>query len=506
MGQVNGSGQGYFYVVGRASLLADERLEHIVSLVEDRGFISVKELSGLHDVSEVTIRRDLQRLYEEKRVQRTHGGAASLRLPAPTDPESAPYPLNLSTEGLFTDRVDVLVTTSCDPHADRLLLDRAEKRNVQVIAESIGMERVKTLVAVDNFQAGLALGRWAGHYARQHFEGRAYVLDLTYHLDNTQTRSQGFVAGLTEILPTAQIVLSINAQSARQTAYQLTSDALHVYPHLNIIFAINDATAWGAIQACRDNEIDPNAVLVIPFGLEGDTLKNALITGEYCKVGLAMFPEIVGPVCAEAAINACNNIPMDNHLVTPYAVLTPENLPQFYERRPEGWQIRWDTVNQNLTIPLDINRGKTRPQTLPRRIGLVVPYVEHEWYKNLCACLKLHIQEMGIEFEVINAAENLKDEVSLRKWRIAQMAAELVQPGEVILIGDGQISIFLAEQLSTKENITVITNSVPVFEILRNNPHLTLILTGGLMPPTAIPSLAPPPRWPCGNCGPINCF
>lgn len=464
-------------------MLTDERLDHIVSLVEDRGFISVKELSKLHNVSEVTIRRDLQRLDEEKRLRRTYGGAASLRPTTPSPPaDEKPGDAAIPTsDRLFTDRVDVLIATSCDPNADRILLDRAEKRNVRIVAESIGMAGVKTLVAIDSYQAGLALGRWTGQYAQQYFGGQAYVLDLTYHLDNTQARSHGFITGLKEIIPTAQTVLSINAQSAWETAYQLTSDALHVHPDINIIFAINDATAWGAIQACQDGGIDPDSTLVIPFGLEGDTLKNALIAGAYCKVGLAMFPEIVSRVCVEAAINAYNDIPMPGHLVTPYAILTPKSLLTFYEQRDGGWQVKWDVVKKQLPIPLPVGRAARRDVPLPQRIGFIVPHSEHEWYKNLSGCIKQYIADMGIELEVINAAQNLKDEVAVRKWRIAQMAAEQVQPEDVIFIGDGQINIYLAKELVNKENITVITNSIPVFEILRDRPNITLILTGGLM-------------------------
>ena len=55
------------------------RLEMIVSLVNEHGFLSVSELSQLCQVSEITIRRDLIALDQQKRVQRTHGGAASLR-------------------------------------------------------------------------------------------------------------------------------------------------------------------------------------------------------------------------------------------------------------------------------------------------------------------------------------------------------------------------------------------------------------------------------------------
>lgn len=463
-------------------MLIAERLEQIVSLVEDRGFISVKELSKLCNVSEVTIRRDLQRLDEEKRLRRTHGGAVSLRLAfSPgSDIHRAP-PSSPQPEGFLTNRVDILIATSFDPRSDRVLLDRIEKRNIPVIAESLGMNGIKTLVAVDNYQAAMALGRWAGYYARQHFEGQAYVLDLSYHLNNTQARSQGFMAGLREVLPTAQTILSINAQSGHQTAYQLTMDALSVHPTINIIFAINDATAWGAVQACQDMGVNPDSLLVLTFGLEGDTLKNALMAGEYCKAGLAMFPEIVGPVCIEAAIHAYNDKPMAKHLVTPHAVLTPETLPQFYTKSETGWHINWNTVNRKLEIPLSIDKTVSRAETLPRRIGFVVPFSEHEWYKNLITCMQAHADHLKIELEVIDADQNLKDEVALRKRGIAQIAAEQVQPGDVLLINGGQLTICLAEELTTKENITVITNSIPVFDILRDRPNITLISTGGVL-------------------------
>ncbi len=460
-----------------------KRLEQIVSLVEDQGFIAVKELSKLCHVSEMTIRRDLQRLDGEKRLRRTHGGAVSLR-PAfspGSDMHRAPPPSS-QPEGFLTDRVDVLIATSFDPRSDRVLLDRIEKRSIPVIAESLGMNGIKTLVAVDNYQAAMALGRWAGHYARQHFEGQAHVLDLTYHLKNTQTRSLGFMAGLREVLPTAQTILSINAQSGHQTARQLTMDALSVYPAINIIFAINDATAWGAIQACQNMGMNPDSLLVLTFGLEGDTLKNALMAGEFCKAGLAMFPEIVGPVCIEAAIHAYNNKAMAKYLVTPHAVLTPETLPQFYTQSETGWHINWNTVNRELEIPLTIDETACRTaETLPRRIGFVVPFSEHEWYKNLITCMQAHADCLKIALEVVDADQNLKDEVALRKRGIAQIAAEQVQPGDVLLIDGGQMTISLAEELTIKEDITVITNSIPVFDILRDRPNITLISTGGVL-------------------------
>ena len=56
-----------------------ERFDKIIGLVDERGFLTVKELSELLDVSEMTIRRDLGKLEQQNRLKKTYGGAASLR-------------------------------------------------------------------------------------------------------------------------------------------------------------------------------------------------------------------------------------------------------------------------------------------------------------------------------------------------------------------------------------------------------------------------------------------
>lgn len=58
---------------------AAEREAAIFGLLEDRGFVSFRELERRLDASPATIRRDLERLAVEGRVVRVHGGA---KLPA----------------------------------------------------------------------------------------------------------------------------------------------------------------------------------------------------------------------------------------------------------------------------------------------------------------------------------------------------------------------------------------------------------------------------------------
>ena len=432
----------------------------------------------------MTVRRDLEELDGDARVLRTYGGAASRRLKpaagqAVGDGEQI---ISRRPSGVpLGRRLDALVTTALNPRYDQVLLEILGTQNtLPIIAESLPTHRGEPVVAVDNFQAGFELGEWAAHHAQAHWKQQAHMLDLTYYLANTQARSRGFISGVREVLPEADVILSLDAQSRFDTAYQLTKDALTVHPQINLIFAINDITAWGAIQACEDLAIDPDSLLVLPFGLEGDTLKNALQEGRYCKAGLAMFSEIVGRVCIEAAIAAYNHQDLPEYLVTPHAVLTAANLTDYYQQFPQGWRICWEKILQSLAIPLPFTPAHPRyAESMPRRIGFIVPFSEHEWYQNLVKTMREHSAGMNIEFEIVDVHQSLIDEVDLRRRAIAAAAAQWVVPGDVILIDGGANAVFLAEALLEKESITVITNAIPVFDVLRANQEIVLILTGG---------------------------
>jgi DeoR/GlpR family transcriptional regulator of sugar metabolism len=215
--------------------------------------------------------------------------------------------------------------------------------------------------------------------------------------------------------------------------------------------------------------------------LEGETLKNELMTpGSYCKAGLAMFPEIVSLTCVEAAITAFKQRPQPESYTTPHIVLTAETLPKYYRKNGSGWELNWEMVRKNLNIPIRIEREKPQPVNhLPKQIGLIVPFLEHEWYKNLTTLLKDYAGQYGIGLQVIDAEQNVRDEVDLRRRQIAQKAATLVQPGDVLLIDGGVIAQYLAEELKQKKDITVITNSVVVFDTLNGTPDIVLISTGG---------------------------
>jgi DeoR/GlpR family transcriptional regulator of sugar metabolism len=95
--------------------------------------------------------------------------------------------------------------------------------------------------------------------------------------------------------------------------------------------------------------------------------------------------------------------------------------------------------------------------------------------------MQAYVNGAGIIMEVVDVDQHLKDEVTIKKRGIAEMAAGQVQAEDVLLISSGQTLNYLAEELLGKENITVITNSMSVFDVLRDSPGITLISTGGVL-------------------------
>jgi len=89
---------------------------------------------------------------------------------------------------------------------------------------------------------------------------------------------------------------------------------------------------------------------------------------------------------------------------------------------------------------------------------------------------------------------------------IATLAARMVAPGDAIVLGAGQLVEELARRLSGMAELTVVTNSLRVAEILSRG-RTEVVLTGGILrrphcPWSATRSTA---RWPgCGCSGPSS--
>jgi len=64
---------------------------------------------------------------------------------------------------------------------------------------------------------------------------------------------------------------------------------------------------------------------------------------------------------------------------------------------------------------------------------------------------------------------------------IGETAAEMVHDGEVIFLGSGSTTIEVARHLADRRDLTVITNSLPIINVLVDNPRINIVVAGGAM-------------------------
>ena len=124
-------------------MLAIERRREILSRLSVNGKVLVSELARDFDVTEETIRRDLERLDREGLVSKTYGGAVSKQSSALDLPYNIREGVNVDQKQRVADKIAAMVRDG-----DRIMMDSSstalyvlkkikDKRNLTVITNSV---------------------------------------------------------------------------------------------------------------------------------------------------------------------------------------------------------------------------------------------------------------------------------------------------------------------------------------------------------------------------------
>jgi DeoR family transcriptional regulator, fructose operon transcriptional repressor len=92
--------------------------------------------------------------------------------------------------------------------------------------------------------------------------------------------------------------------------------------------------------------------------------------------------------------------------------------------------------------------------------------------------------------ESITSLDTRAAQAHPQKDAVGKAAAELVAPGETILLDGGTTTLEVARNLVGKE-LQVVTNSVPIVNLLGNQPQIELIVIGGYVYPKTGVALGP---------------
>ncbi len=452
-------------------MLLAERETEIVAMVNHKRSCTVRALAEHFGVTEVTIRRDLTKLESLRLLKRTHGGAVSLEggrelaLLLADIPDAPEEPV-----------ADALILAPVQNLAARVLRERVMRNRIPFLAESCPQEGA-IYVGPENYAAAFTLGVWTGHCFLKQFgrSAAACVLDITQaELTNARERSAGFLAGFQSIVDNC-VLYPIDGHGIYSDAHPVVKDALRLHPEINVMFGINDDSIMAGIHAYSDLERDPDRLIAVNVGGEGSTLLDTLARRGPLRACLGLFPDVVGRLAIDSIVRLWRGDMLGDQIITPHAILTPDNLADYYFWNDQDWEL----LPARRAALLPAGWPDDLSATPHNSISFVILYRSHEWYQNLARAMRLRADELNIKFDVRDVKEDLRAEIRELRRMIGKIAAGYVEDGDTIILDAGATTSNMARFLRSHQHLTVITNSMEIFQYLHTYPNIELIMTGG---------------------------
>lgn len=235
------------------------------------------------------------------------------------------------------DEVDALILTPAATEGLESIIKMGAERNIPVVVEANPVEGMKILVAICDYDAGYALGQWVGEHVKGSSSNPLRVVDMGLPtLRPCLLRSDGFIEGLQSIQPEAAFIARLNGEGSKIIAKRVAAPVF-VEQEVDMIFAMDDETGQGALEAYAEANRDTTRITLATFGLAGNNEKDLLTAGGPLEVGAAMFPEYVAVRCVDAVMRLHRGDDVKRRDVIPAIPVTAELLPKYYPKVDGVW-------------------------------------------------------------------------------------------------------------------------------------------------------------------------
>ncbi|GAB4439741.1 MAG: substrate-binding domain-containing protein [Anaerolineae bacterium] len=237
--------------------------------------------------------------------------------------------LQISGIESFTARgVSALVICVLDPPAVANALQEAAEAGIAIV-QYAGRESAQQFggvsIAIEDADLGWAAGEYAGQLIAEELGGEAVVAILDYpDLPNVVIRADNIEAALLEAAPGATVVGRYLGGTAD---FGLTSmeSALQAHPDINVVVSINDAGAYGAVQALEAAGKGPDEVIVVGIDAEAQALQY-LQDGYYFRGTVSTAPDANGLLAANAVVKLLAGADAPANVRVPIELITAETL------------------------------------------------------------------------------------------------------------------------------------------------------------------------------------
>ncbi|WP_289057708.1 substrate-binding domain-containing protein [uncultured Mesotoga sp.] len=238
-----------------------------------------------------------------------------------------------AVESFISRKVDVILLNAVDSEGVIPAVEAANKAGIPVITvdnDASGGD-VKALVASDNILAGKLCAEYV--VARLVEEkgvaaGNVVILDAL-PVTGVLHRLQGFYSVI-QAYPQIRIISTQNAQGNRTDGFTVMENILLGQSEIDVVFAINDPSALGAMEAImaagRAEEM---------FIVSVDGAKEAMeaIKGDTpFAMTAAQLPTEIGKIGVEVAMKVLRGEEVERFIPVPVYTVSQENVDEFLEK------------------------------------------------------------------------------------------------------------------------------------------------------------------------------
>lgn len=200
-------------------------------------------------------------------------------------------------EDFVTRGVDAIVLSPVDSRAVGQGVRTANRAGIPVFTADIASFEgdVVSHVASDN----VAGGRLAGEYLVDLLDGQGEIAIINQPtVTSTLDRVEGFRQVVSEY-PQIRIVADVNGDGVRDRAMQVATDVLQAHPGIDGIFAINDDSALGTLDAAEDLGVDD--LVIIGYDATPPA-RQAILQDRALKADVVQYPREIGEKTIETIV------------------------------------------------------------------------------------------------------------------------------------------------------------------------------------------------------------
>jgi len=251
--------------------------------------------------------------------------------PIALDPQNDPTTQASQIDDMIASGVDAVVYLPYDSSSCRTVLQTMKDAgvvvvNIDTVVEEGDYDLVDAIISSDNLMLGHLAGEWV---AEHHPDGAKIAIAHLQVAESCIINVEGFWQGIkdTAANPDAyEEVQVVEGGGDTEVTFSAIRDVLEAHPDIDVIYCINDPSAYGAIQAVEDAGLTGK---VDVLGKDGaPTGKHNIKEGKEVQSS-AQRPTYMGYQAVVTALKILNGEEVEFKTLIPSYSITADNIDEF---------------------------------------------------------------------------------------------------------------------------------------------------------------------------------